>query len=68
MPTIEADAGFAGAADLGRSTRCAPSGRSPADRLLVDDLPAGRAELALDLVRDTGALPEHVRRHGLVTM
>jgi hypothetical protein len=68
MPTIEAIAGFAGVAGLGRSTRCAPSGRSAAERLLVDDLPAGRAELALDLVRDTGALPEHVRRHGLVTV
>jgi hypothetical protein len=67
MPTIRGDAGFAGFADLPADAQ-RPSGRCSAQRLLVDDLPAGRAELALDLVRDTGALPEHMRRHGLVTV
>ena len=43
-------------------------GDGAAQKSLVDDPPAGRAVLALDLVRDTGALPEHVRRHGLVTV
>jgi hypothetical protein len=61
---MRGDAGFAGLpTDAQR-----PSGRGATERTLVDDLPAGRAELALDLVRDTGALPEHMRRHGLVTV
>jgi hypothetical protein len=67
MPTMRGDAGFAGVAGLPADAQ-RPSGGCSAQRLLADDLPAGRAEFALDLVRDTGALPKHVRRHGLVTV
>jgi hypothetical protein len=68
MPAIEASAGFAGAAVLERTTRCAPSGRSPTERPLVDDAPAGRADFPLDLVRDTCALTKNVRRDRSVAM
>ena len=45
-----------------------PLGRSAPERPLVKHPAAGRADLALDLVRDTCALPEHVRRDGGVAV
>jgi hypothetical protein len=46
----------------------APSGRSSTQRAFVDDPLARRTNLALDLVRNTSALTEHVRRDRGVAM
>jgi hypothetical protein len=67
MPTVRGDAGFAGVADL-FADGLRPLGRSATQRALVDDAPAGRADLALDLVRNTSALTEHVCRDRGVAM
>ena len=45
-----------------------PLGRSATQRSLVEDPPAGRAHLALDLVRDPAALTQNVGRDRLVAM
>jgi hypothetical protein len=67
MPTVRGDADFVGVADL-FADGLRPLGRSATQRTLVDDAPAGRADLALDLVRNTSALTEHVRRDRGVAM
>jgi hypothetical protein len=67
MPTVRGDAGFAGVADL-FADGLRPLGRSATQRAFVDDVPAGRADFALDLVRDTSTLTKHVRRDCGVAM
>jgi hypothetical protein len=67
MPTMRGDAGFAGVADF-LAEALWPLGRSATQRSLVEDPPAGRAHLALDLVRDSAALTQNVGRDRLVAM
>jgi hypothetical protein len=67
MPTVRGDASFAGVADL-FADGLRPLGRSATQRPLVDDPLARRTNLALDLVRNTSALTEHVRRDRGVAM
>jgi len=55
MPTMRCDAGLAGVADL-LAEALRPLGRGATQRPLVEDPPAGRAHLALYLVRDSAAL------------
>ena len=51
-----------------RGASFCPLRRRASQRPLVKHPAAGRADLALDLVRDTCALPEHVRRDGRVAV
>jgi hypothetical protein len=67
MPTVRGGAGFAGVADL-LADGLRPLGRSATQRSLVEDPPAGRAHLPLDLVRDPAALTQNVGRDRLVAM
>src|SRR5215218_645602 len=67
MPAVRGDAGFAGVADL-LAEALRPLGRCATQRSLVEDPQAGRARLALDLVRDPASLTQHVGRDRLVAM
>jgi hypothetical protein len=67
MPTVRGDAGFAGVADL-LAEALRPVCHSATQQSLVEDPPAGRARLALDLVRNPASLTQHVGRDRLVAM